>query len=97
MSISNNSDQKLDILVEQVGRITEGLTEIRVTLQEQVEVGKKQDERLARFGERLDQFGERLDRIAERQDRQAETTDRQVQITDRLTRIVENLLQRPIE
>jgi methyl-accepting chemotaxis protein len=83
MSISNNSDQKLDILVEQVGRITEGLTEIRVTLQEQVEVGKRQDER--------------LDRMAERLDRQAEATDRQMQITDRLTRIVENLLQRPLE
>jgi hypothetical protein len=90
MSISNNSDQKLDILVEQVGRITEGLTEIRVTLQEQVEVGKRQDER-------LDRLGEKLDRIAERQDRQAETTARQVETTDRLTRIVENLLQRPIE
>ncbi|MGJ3253205.1 MAG: hypothetical protein ACFE0J_19050 [Elainellaceae cyanobacterium] len=58
MTQSSNSqiDDKLDILIDQVGRLTEGLTEIKRLVQRQAEISERQAEtadRLVRIVETL--------------------------------------------
>jgi methyl-accepting chemotaxis protein len=81
-----NGSGKIDILIDQVGRLTEGLTDIKQLV-----------ERVAHTTEQQEQNISRLTTLFEQQSqRQAETTDRlerQAETTDRLVRIVESLLE----
>jgi methyl-accepting chemotaxis protein len=70
VQISMHQDQKLEIVTDQVGRLTEGLTELKLLIQQQAETARQQAESI-----------DRLSRIAERQ---AETADRLATTVDRL-------------
>lgn len=80
MTNGNNLDGKLETLIDQVGRLTEGITEIR-DLVERVAVTTEQQ-------------GERIDRLVETTERQSAVAERQAASIDRLTQIVEGLLNR---
>ena len=56
MSTQQANLDKIDVLIEQVGHLTEGLTEIKMMVQEQAETSKRQAEttdRLVRIVEML--------------------------------------------
>ena len=63
MPNGNNLDSKLETLIDQVGRLTEGLTEIKSMIQEQGETAKRQErniDRLVAVTERQSVIIERL-------------------------------------
>ncbi len=81
-------DEKLETLIDQVGRLTEGLVDLRLTVERQADtVDRLLSEGLADIKATI----ERQMIVAERQ---AETVDRQAATVDRLVKIVDNLLQR---
>ncbi|NJK28783.1 MAG: hypothetical protein HC940_00865 [Acaryochloris sp. SU_5_25] len=69
-----NGSGKLDVLIDQVGRLTEGMTDIKQLV-----------ERVAHTTEQQEQNISRLTTLFEQQSqRQAETTDRLVRIVESL-------------
>ncbi|MBD2072925.1 hypothetical protein H6F86_03290 [Phormidium sp. FACHB-592] len=89
------STDKLDILIDQVGYFTEGLTELRILVQAQAETAQKQLEAIDKQGERIEQLAKSseeqrrsIDRIAaamEASNRsQSEAINRLAAIVDRL-------------
>jgi hypothetical protein len=69
-----NENGKLDVLIDQVGRLTEGLTDLKGLV-----------ERVAHTTERQEQNISRLTSLFEQQSqRQSETTDRLVRIVENL-------------
>lgn len=102
---SNGADQKLDILIEQVGKLTEGLTEFKIEMQQSMtgfraDLGEikalmhRQAEAMDKQSEAMDKQAEAMDKQVEAMDKQAEAIRQQVNTTDRLVRIVETLMQR---
>jgi methyl-accepting chemotaxis protein len=80
-------DEKLEILIDQVGHLTEGLVDLKLTVERQAEtVDRLLTEGLADIKATI----ERQVVVAERQ---AETMERQVETVDRLVKIVETVLQ----
>ncbi|UBF26735.1 hypothetical protein K9N68_01660 [Kovacikia minuta CCNUW1] len=65
-----HQEEKLEIVTDQVGRLTEGLTEIKLLIQQQAKTTRQQAQNI-----------DRLSRIVERQ---AETADRLAIAVDRL-------------
>lgn len=66
--MNSASNDKLDLLIEQVGRLTEGLTEIKVLIYEQAETAERQAavaERQAAVAERQSVSIDRLTAIVE--------------------------------
>lgn len=79
----SHAPDKLDILIDQVGHFTEGLTELKLLVHEQAETAKQQavtaQQQLAAIekqGNRLDQVDERLDRIAQTAEQQSHNIER---------------------
>lgn len=98
-----SSTDKLDILIDQVGHFTEGLTELRILVQAQVETAQKQLEAIDKQGERLDKLGDRLEQLAKSSEEQRHSIDRiaaameasnrsQSEAINRLAGIVDRLL-----
>ncbi len=83
MSLANGSDQKLDILIDQVGRLTEGLTEIRVTIQDQAEITRRQSESIDRQSASIDRLFEGMDELKIMVREQSEATKRLVGVSER--------------
>ncbi len=81
-------DTKLDILSDQIGRLTEGLTALRLISEQQLEVARLQ-------GDRLNLIDGRLDRLTAITEQQGNRLDQLTTITstqnDRLDRIEERL------
>ncbi len=63
MTNRNSLDSKLETLIDQVGKLTEGLTEIKVMIQAQGETAKEQGETAKRQERNID----RLVAVTERQ------------------------------
>ncbi len=76
-------DTKLDLLIEQRGRLTEGLTEFRVTMQEG----------FTSHDIRLDRIVEATERQATVAERQALTIERQSLAIERLALILERQIR----
>jgi methyl-accepting chemotaxis protein len=68
---------KLDVLIDQVGRLTEGLTEMRAMSREQLVVAQSQ-------AESVKQLVETVRQQAETAKQQAETNARQTQLLETL-------------
>jgi len=85
-SSSDNLDNKVDILTEQVGRLTEGLTDFRMRMEASVE----------EFRSDLAEIKLTIKEQAEVSKRQAESSIRQAETADRLARVVETLIQQKI-
>lgn len=60
---SNGHEGKLDILIDQVGRLTEGLTEIKTLIAEQNEISKRQAETAAQQAQAAAQQAQTVDRL----------------------------------
>jgi methyl-accepting chemotaxis protein len=90
-TLMSEENGKLDALIDQVGRLTEGITDIKGVV-----------ERVAQTTERVAQTVERVAQTTERQEQNLtrlanlfeQQSQRQSETTDRLVRIVENLLER---
>lgn len=63
MTNGNNLDSNLETLIDQVGRLTEGLSEIKGMIQEQGETAKRQERSI----DRLVTITDRLVAVTERQ------------------------------
>ncbi len=86
-------DEKLEILIDQVGRLTEGLVDIKLTVERQMAVAERQAETVDRLlREGLADIKLTVERQVVVAERQAETMDRQAAAVDRLVTIVDNLL-----
>ncbi len=83
----NSFDSKLETLIDQVGRLTEGLIEIKATVERVATTTEPQ-------AEMAQQQSERIDRLTETTGRQAVVAERQAASVARLTQIVEGMLQR---
>lgn len=59
------SNEKLDILIDQIGRFTEGLTELRAISREQLAIAQSQAESVKQLVETVRQQAETLKRQAE--------------------------------
>ncbi len=85
----SHSPDKLDILIDQVGHFTEGLTELRILVQAQTETAQKQLEAIDKQsaaidkqavaidkqGERIDKLGDRFEQLGERLEQQGDRLD----------------------
>jgi methyl-accepting chemotaxis protein len=88
-----DNNGKLNVLVDQVGRLTEGLTEFRADMaeikglvREQLAVSQSQTENIKRLTGTTE-------RLAETTERLAETTERQMIVSERLAATVERQAQ----
>lgn len=84
-----NSPDKLDILIDQVGHFTEGLTELKLLVHEQAETAKHQAETAKQQLAALEKQGDRFDHIDARLDRMAIAVEQQSQNIDRITAAME--------
>ncbi|MGJ3246911.1 MAG: hypothetical protein ACFE0I_12655 [Elainellaceae cyanobacterium] len=64
---NNRIDAKLDILIDQVGRLTEGLTEIKRLVQRQAETSERQAETSERQAETADRLVRIVEMLIQRQ------------------------------
>ncbi len=80
-------DEKLEILIDQVGHLTEGLVDLKLTVERQAETV----DRLLTGG--LTDIKVTIERQVVVAEWQAETMDRQAAAVDRWVTIVDNLLQ----
>jgi methyl-accepting chemotaxis protein len=99
----SHSPDKLDILIDQVGHFTEGLTELRILVQAQAETAQKQLEAIDKQsaaidkqsaaidkqGERIDKLGDRLEQMGERLDQLIKSSVEQRQNIDRIANAME--------
>jgi methyl-accepting chemotaxis protein len=79
-------DEKLELLVDQVGRLTEGLPEFRMDMAEIKDMIRQQAEVSIRQSENIDRLSADIAELKDMVQQQAETAAR-------LSRIVEQLLQ----
>jgi methyl-accepting chemotaxis protein len=83
----SNGNGKIDALIDQVGRLTEGITDLKGVV-----------ERVAQTVERVAQSTERQERDMERQERNIDrltiVSEQQSETTQRLVKIVEGLLEK---
>jgi len=90
------STDKLNILIDQVGHFTEGLTELRILVQAQAETAQKQLEAIDKQGERIDQLAKTVQQQSHSIDRIAAameaTNHSQSEAINRLAAIVDRLL-----
>jgi len=91
-----HSPDKIDILIDQVGHFTEGLTELKLLVHEQAETAKQQAEAAKQQAEAakqqakaIEKQGDRFDHIDERLDRMANTVEQQSQNIDRIAAAME--------
>jgi methyl-accepting chemotaxis protein len=91
---------KLDILIDQVGRLTEGLTEFRADIvdmrelvREQLALTQAQGERIDRLVEQGEAQGKRIDRLTEVVERQAEAVEQQVEVAKHQAATAERQMQ----
>jgi len=91
-----HSPDKIDILIDQVGHFTEGLTELKLlvheqaeTAKQQAEAAKQQAEAAKQQAEAIEKQGDRFDHIDERLDRMANTVEQQSQNIDRIAAAME--------
>jgi predicted transcriptional regulator len=106
MTSGINGD-RLEILIEQIGRLTEAVTQSRIEGNEYLERLTETmtqsriegNERLDRLTEAITQshteMNQRFDRLTEVSARQAATAERQEQNISRLVNVVEALIPRP--
>lgn len=66
MTNGNNLDSKLETLIDQVGRLTEGLTEIKGMIQEQGETAKRQERNIDRLVAVTERQSAMIERLIER-------------------------------
>ncbi len=85
-----NSSEKLDILIDQVGLLTEGLTEIKLLIQQQTETSQKQAEMIGELAESVKQQRQSIDRLA---DVVEATNKSQSEAIKQLVGIVNKLIQ----
>ncbi len=89
---------KLDVLVDQVGRLTEGLIEIKLLIQQQAAVSQNQSEKIDRLANSVAQQSQSIDRQSQSIDRLAsamEATHRnQSEAVTQLVGIVNKLLKK---
>jgi len=83
------SHDKLDVLVDQVGRLTEGLIEIKLLIQQQAAVNQDQSEKIDQLANSVTQQSQSIDRQSQSIDRQSQSIDRQSQSIDRLASAME--------
>ena len=84
-----NPPEKIDILIDQVGRLTEGLTETRLIVERVAETVERLAQRVDHVSENLDRASVTLDRISERMDRVSEKVDGFSERMDRVSVTVE--------
>jgi methyl-accepting chemotaxis protein len=91
-----HSPDKIDILIDQVGHFTEGLTELKLLVHEQAETAKQQAETAKQQAEAakqqaqaIEKQGDRFDHIDERLDRMAKTVEQQSQNIERIVTAME--------
>ncbi|PSB24762.1 hypothetical protein [Stenomitos frigidus] len=91
-----HSPDKLDILIDQVGHFTKGLTEFKLLVHEQAETAKQQAVAAQQQAETakqqlaaIEKQGDRFDHIDERLDRVVKTAEQQSQNIDRITAAME--------
>ncbi|MBD2034389.1 hypothetical protein H6F76_04990 [Leptolyngbya sp. FACHB-321] len=91
-----NAPDKLDILIDQVGHFTEGLTELRILVQAQAETAQKQLEAIDKQSAAIDKQsaaiekqGNRFNQIDERLDRMAQTVEHQSHNIERIVSAME--------
>ncbi|MCL6436193.1 MAG: hypothetical protein K6T90_18690 [Leptolyngbyaceae cyanobacterium HOT.MB2.61] len=85
-----NSSEKLDILIDQVGLLTEGLTEIKPLIQQQTETSQKQAEMIGELAKSVKQQRQSIDRLA---DVVEATNKSQSEAIKQLVGIVNKLIQ----
>ncbi len=85
-----NSSEKLDILIDQVGLLTEGLREIKLLIQQQTETSQKQAEMIGELAESVKQQRQSIDRLA---DVVEATNKSQSEAIKQLVGIVNKLIQ----
>jgi methyl-accepting chemotaxis protein len=86
-------DEKLELLVDQVGRLTEGLPEFRMDMAEIKDMIRQQAEVSIRQSENIDRLSADIAELKDVVQQQAETAKQQAETAARLSRIVEQLLQ----
>jgi len=87
MTTMNNQPDDIEMLIEQVGRLTEGLTEFRLAM---VDSFTQFNSKLDRMTDKLDGMSDRLDRLASVSEEQASTARLQA---ESITRLIELLQQ----
>ncbi|MGJ3253837.1 MAG: hypothetical protein ACFE0J_22290 [Elainellaceae cyanobacterium] len=65
--MTNGEPDRLDILIEQVGRLTEGLTEIKLLVREQSETAKQQAKNISVLSQAVERQSAIIDRILPRE------------------------------
>jgi hypothetical protein len=61
-----NGNDKLDILIDQVGRLTEGLTEIKTLIREQTAIADRQATSIDRQEQNISRLVQVVERLIER-------------------------------
>ena len=84
-----SAPDKIDILIDQVGHFTEGLTELKLLVHEQAETTKQQAEIAKQQLAAIEKQGNRLNQIDARLDRMAQTVEQQSHNIERIASAME--------
>lgn len=86
----SNSPEKIDILIDQVGHLTEGLTELKLLSQQQLEKMGHLSERLDKLADSITQQSQSINLMAATMEA---TTQKQSDTINQLVGIVNKLIQ----
>lgn len=86
----SNSPEKIDILIDQVGHLTEGLTELKLLSQQQLEKMGHLSERLDKLADSITQQSQSINLMAATMEA---TTQKQSDTINQLVSIVNKLIQ----
>ncbi len=86
---NNGKPEKIDILIDQVGHLTEGLTELKLLIHQQVEIGQQQANRIDQLANAVSEQSQSIKLMAASMEA---TSQNQSEAIKQLVGIVNDLL-----
>jgi methyl-accepting chemotaxis protein len=84
-----NGNGKIDALIDQVGRMTEGITDLKGVVDRVVQTVDRVAQSVERVAQSVEQVSQKVDGVSERLDKVVQSSERQERNIDRLTIVSE--------
>jgi methyl-accepting chemotaxis protein len=85
----SNGNGKIDALIDQVGRMTEGITDLKGVVDRVVQTVDRVAQSVERVAQSVEQVSQKVDGVSERLDKVVQSSERQERNIDRLTIVSE--------
>jgi methyl-accepting chemotaxis protein len=93
--MSTNGQSNIDILIEQVGRMTEGITEVRLLVERVAQTTERVAQTTERVAQTTEQVLQTIERVAQTTEQQAIVAAQQAESITRLITMLEGEQRKP--